>query len=190
MKFTPGTPCYAEGRGKPSVSIGLCSSHKHRMQRYGDPAGGSYYNGAGVAFIESLTDATDDCIIWPFSINPNGYGALKADGVSGAHAYSCHFHNGPKLYPDLEAGHYCGNRSCVNPRHLRWVTPKQNAADKFIHGTQILGEKQHASKLTATAVNEIRSLRSTLTLREIAGMYGVSISTISKICRKESWSWL
>ena len=80
---------------------------------------------------------TDDCIIWPFAVNYEGYGYVKFAGrsamlsgrailimSSGDDLIGMHAAHGP-----------CNNRRCCNPSHLSWKTPKQNQRDRFRDGT-------------------------------------------------------
>lgn len=76
------------------------------------------------------------------------------------------------------------NRLC----NLRWDTRKNNHADKVLHGTAMIGEKNPQAKLTEFKVIEIR--QSSLTQKELAEIHGVSISTISEIRNRKSWRWL
>src|SRR5262252_5122092 len=67
------------------------------------------------------------CWLWIGSFrNEDGYGSFRNGkrNVS-AHRYSWELENGP-IPPGFELDHLCRVRSCVNPRHLRIVTPRQN----------------------------------------------------------------
>jgi hypothetical protein len=80
----------------------------------------------------------DDCLIWPFSRDAHGYGQLASDRtVRRAHRVMCEIAHGPKPAPGFVAAHTCGKgrEGCVNPRHLRWASQKENMADKLLHGT-------------------------------------------------------
>ena len=93
--------------------------------------------------------------------------------------------------PGMEACHNDGDRTNNHVGNIRWDSVKANASDREKHGTQTRGETHHTSKLTQADVDEIRSLRRRgLILQEIAGRFGVCISTISQICRNQSWSHL
>lgn len=93
---------------------------------------------------------------------------------------------------NLEVAHLDGDPKNNNANNLAWVTPKENAAHKFDHGTQPLGSKHHNSKLNEAAVRAIRKLKHEHELRnyQIADLFGVQTSTISAIIREENWSWL
>lgn len=87
----------------------------------------------------------------------------------------------------MEGCHNDGNKSNNSVTNLRWDTPANNTADKNRHGTMQRGEQNGQAKLTTDQVRQIRSLRPTHTLLELAKMFGVVDQTISKICRGEAW---
>lgn len=189
--FRRGDKCSVGGCDSPSYSSGLCNSHRHKKQRYGDPLGGAEWKkGQGMEFIKSISMGSDKCIPWPYHVGANGYGDLRFGGYRGPHAIMCSIHHGKRPSEHHEVAHSCGNRVCVNPEHLRWATRVENAADKKIHGTQPLGDRCHSSKLTESDVIEIRKLRETETLKRLSDKFGVSISTVSRICSGDSWAWL
>lgn len=137
--------------------------------------------------------AGDDCLIWPFARTNGRYGKLLFGGrLCLAHRVVCEAVNGPPPSPAHEAAHTCGqgHDACVNPRHLRWRTPKQNTGEKADHGTQLRGSRVPTSKLTEADVRAIRSLRGALKQKEIADRYGVQPSVISRIFSGARWAWL
>lgn len=42
------------------------------------------------------------------------------------HDLLCYMFNGPSPDPDLVAGHMCGNKLCICPWHLYWITQSDN----------------------------------------------------------------
>ena len=90
-----------------------------------------------------------------------------------------------------QIAHGDGNPENNHVSNLRWATQKENEADKIIHGKTSRGEKHGNSKLTKDDVGKIRFLISQgHSNTEIAKMFGVDHSHISKIKRGKSWSWL
>ena len=134
----------------------------------------------------------DDCLLWPFSHGGRGYGRLRIDGrLQQAHRIMCKYRHGPPPTPVHEAAHSCGNGhlGCVHPMHVSWKTPKENQADKIIHGTSNRGNRSARTKLTQADVLAIRAAEGT-PHRLLAIEYGVAESTISCVIRRHKWAWL
>lgn len=174
--------CEVEGCGKPVKSKGLCGTHYQRRLRTGDVSAnvpvGMGKNHAWL--IANCQPGHDQCVVWPFFVGPKGYGNVCINYEQiGAHRESCRIVNGEPPSPDHEAAHSCGNRACINGRHLRWATPIENAADRIIHGTHKEGEMAGPAKLTNQQAAMIRDDRRKQ--REIAADYGVTQKVVSLI---------
>lgn len=122
----------------PHAFRGLCSRHYRRLMRQGDPtAPMRSKNGASLEFLRrAVGDDHDECVLWPFTQYSNGYGSVWHEGrLWGAHRLACRLRHGEPSDPQLQAAHKCGNKLCINPRHLRWATQAENEQDKLKHGT-------------------------------------------------------
>ena len=133
----------------------------------------------------------ENCLCWPFSKNPSGYGQFKIAGKStlASHAMCIAAHGNPPE-AGMQAAHSCGkgHLGCVNPRHLRWATREENMADARAHGTWVHGERQGRSKLVRHEVLQIRADEREHAV--IAEEFGVARQTVSKIKARKSWAWL
>jgi|688.fasta_scaffold36874_10 hypothetical protein len=96
------------------------------------------------------------------------------------------FHGHPSA--GHEVCHNNGIRTDNRVINIRWDSRKSNHSDKATHGTDLRGEKNPMCKLNTQKVTDMRS--STLTLRELSEIYGVTEGTISKIRNMKAWSWV
>jgi hypothetical protein len=143
--------------------------------------------GEGQAFVDlALRIEDDECILWPFGVSSNGYGQLTGNRL--VHRYVCEAKHGPPDFLKADAAHSCGTKLCINPRHLRWATRKNNLADMDVHGTRPQGVNHYAAKLTVADVQTIRA--STENQRHTAERYDVSRQAISDIRRRKNWKSL
>lgn len=139
-----------------------------------------------------LDTDTDECILWPYGTDANGYAQLVThDELSNyVHRRLCHLKHGAPPTPGHQAAHSCGNGhlGCVNWKHVRWATRKENEADKLAHGTRQAGAKHVHSRLSENDVLAIRA--STATQTALARAYGVDQSQISLIRSGKRWASL
>jgi transcriptional regulator with XRE-family HTH domain len=85
--------------------------------------------------------------------------------------------------------HDCDNPPCCNPHHLFLGTTQDNTADRDRKGRQVCGSAHYETILTEDDVVVIRVLKKSGWIgREIAEEFGVSPSTIYKICSGKTWS--
>jgi hypothetical protein len=188
-----GRLCAVDGCGKSHHSGGYCKAHFLRWKRNGDPLGGRVTH--PVSRLDWLEQHRafegDECLIWPYSRNHNGYGSVTMpDGTEKmANRYMCEIAHGAPPTPKHQSAHSCGtgHLGCVNPRHLRWATVYENMADMVEHGTVPLGERNGHAKLTEEDVREIKRLRGKVTQRELAERFGITHSNVAQIHRGYSW---
>ena len=187
----PRSKCSVAGCDAPLHGRTFCSVHYARSVRYGDPLAGRTGFGEVARFFRQVVLPWDEdrCLPWPYHRNGNGYAEMRRDGRSGliVSRIVCEHVHGPAPTPDHEAAHSCGQgrNGCVNPRHLSWKTPKQNAADRVTHGTHPLGERNPNVKLKDAEVSQILELKGLYSLQKIADMFGVTKSTIFRVMAGE-----
>lgn len=187
--------CSIPDCGKPHVARGLCTAHYTRWRKHGDPLRGGPLDasrGDVQRFFRDVVLAYEghDCLFWPFSKYTDGCGKIQHGGrTQRVPRLVCEHVNGPPPTPKHQAAHSCGNGhlACVTRRHLSWKTGKENQADRLLHGTDAVGEKNAFAKLTDADVRQIRALRGALFQREIAEQFGVSQSCVSLIHHGKTW---
>jgi hypothetical protein len=117
---------------------------------------------------------TDGCWEWTASLNQRGYGQFKFEGkMVKAHRYSITL-DGRDPTGKLVC-HHCDNPKCVRPDHLFVGTDKDNMVDMVKKGRN----SKILRKLTIKDAEDIRL--SNLSQTDLAKMYDVSESTISRI---------
>lgn len=189
--------CAIPGCGKRGrITRGWCVNHYARWLRFGDPLGTAKtaikHRQEKLSFLATAARcSSDECLIWPFAKSASGYGAIWIDGKDQAvHRIVCELAHGDCPSPKHETAHQCGHRDCVNGRHLRWATRKQNHADKLLHGTAQRGERHPMVKLKEIEVQAIRALRGKMKQRDIAAKFGITIATVVSIYGHRHWKWL
>lgn len=148
-------------------------------------------NGKAITWLREHASFTgDSCLRWPFSRDRDGYGQFGLHGrVNKAHRWMCEAMHGPPPSPQHHAAHECGqgHGGCVNPHHLRWKSPAENALDRLKHGTVRDDKGRKLRKLTHAQVLDILALKGKKSHVELGRMFGVSDSAIRKIQQGISW---
>lgn len=86
----------------------------------------------------------EDCWPWLGPITKHGYGRKSRCNVS-AHRLVWEKERGP-IPPGLFIDHICRNRRCVNPNHLRPVTPRINSIENSVSPAAINAAKTHCCR--------------------------------------------
>lgn len=88
--------------------------------------------------VQEPFDVHNDCWLWTGALDISGYGRFRvgshSDGTRTerkAHRWAYEFFDGP-ISAGMLVDHLCRNRKCVNPTHLRLVTPRQNVLENSI----------------------------------------------------------
>lgn len=150
------------------------------MKKIADKGSSEKFLRANIAY------SGNECLMWPYRTVKAGYGFAVIGGVQkSASRWMCILAHGEPPSSDLYAAHSCGNPTCVNPRHLRWATAKENSDDMKLHGTTIAGARSGKTKLTAKDVLAIRAAPPDLIA--LMKTYGVSKGCLSKIRSGVRW---
>ena len=179
-----------------SHARGMCRKHYERWRIHGSPdvcLVKQAPRGKLMDWVERhFQCASDECLIWPYTTNGEGYGLIRISGKN--HIVSrimCEKQNGPPPSARHQAAHVCGNghTKCVNPRHLVWKTPKENQADRKVHGTLLVGEANASAKLTEDEVRAILASPNT-PRKQLADKFGVSKNHITTLRKRRAWAHL
>lgn len=181
--------CAAPGCAKKHHAKGYCKAHYLRQYRTGHLGLRYTPRGQQLEWLKRHTSWDGDaCLIWPFYRSSDGIGQATYNGVKRtAHNIMCRLAHGEPPTPNHESAHSCGNshNGCVNPKHLRWATRKENCADMVLHGTSVRGEKNRIAKLTEAQVREIR--RAPGKLADIGKRYEISNGHVCMIKKGHIW---
>ena len=90
-----------------------------------------------------------------------------------------------------QVNHIDGNKKNNSVTNLEWVSAAQNTKHAWdtglITSEHMKGSKHHNSKVNEDIVKDIRSNK-TLTKKELAEKYDISISTVADILRRKTWT--
>jgi len=88
-------------------------------------------------------DSSTGCWNWTGNLSGRGYPRIQVNGTPrGAHRISMELAGNP-VPSGMVADHICRNRICINPDHLRAVTPLQNTLENSLAPTAINKRKTH-----------------------------------------------
>jgi hypothetical protein len=174
---------------------GWCEAHYQKWRKRGDPLAPRLIapHGEPKRWLLAHVDyAGEECLSWPFARHSNGEAAIGDRQSRQAARLMCILAHGDPPTPAHQAAHGCGkgHLACVNPRHLRWATPKENTADQVIHGTRPLGGRHSFAKLSELQVRAIRNLATAFSVSDLAEIFGVHAWTITDVIQRKTWAWL
>lgn len=127
------------------------------------------------------------CWEWTGLQHPSGYASAPTSKCAQMHRLIYY-----ALVGDIPKGmfvrHLCGNRICVNPKHLAVGTPAQNSFDRIAHGTSLRGELHPRAKLTSAQALSIRKEHADgCATNALSEKYGVTRSAIRWIVTGMGW---
>lgn len=97
---------------------------------------------------------------------------------------------GPRPSPTHQCAHGDGDNSHNWPGNLRWATPKENCADRAMHGRTCMGVDHPRATLTEADVRRICNIYQPRLGQKIADEYGITRRQVSSIVRRVSWKHL
>lgn len=138
-------------------------------------------------FMSKIAHSGTGCWEWTGDRTSTNYGQMKVGGRKVPATYVALTLSGRPREGRLHALHSCDNPPCVNPKHLRWGTHKENMQDKVSRGRMNLavGERHPLAKLTAEKVRYIRN--SPLGYKALARELGVERTTIRGVRHGKIW---
>lgn len=118
--------CKEQGCEKRAHARGLCDTHYRRLRR--GPAKRPINRPVAERFWEKVSRGNEsECWEWQAYKDGEGYGRFYTkDGKKKAHRAAYELEIG-EIPEGAVIDHRCGNRSCVNPAHLRLATQLANA---------------------------------------------------------------
>lgn len=125
--------CEIDGCSHKHLARGMCHKHYQQARAYGPKK--PKLKMRPVKYLSFVIEFQgDQCLPWPYERSNSGYGRITIDGrVASVHRVVCQRIHGVPPTDQHQAAHTCsnGHLGCVNPKHLYWATPTQNAADRM-----------------------------------------------------------
>ena len=124
-------------------------------------------------------------------VNPHGYAQVNLRQLSKSRSMKVHrlvmlaFKGDSELFVNHKNGIKTDNRL----ENLEYVTAKENTQHAISSGLMkpMRSEDVHTAKLTQEQVKEIRAIDD-MTQKQIARLYSVDQSTISRVRKKDTWT--
>lgn len=127
-----------------------------------------------------------DCWVWTGWVDREGYGKFMRSERSSTGAHRFAYEDTYGVIPDgYFVCHRCDTPACVRPDHLFLGTNQENVSDMVAKKRHRFGETFTRSKLTDTAVMDIRSSKASAAV--LADRYGVSKTTILQVRSGRTW---
>lgn len=130
-----------------------------------------------------VRDAGQECIA-PRALNhprANGYWDVSFEG-RGTYLHRLILRaNVGHIEPDVQARHICGHKWCVNRSHIIPGTIADNMRDQYELGERVMNDSHPAMKLNVPDARAIRDADASVSTRDLADRYNVSIRHVRGI---------
>lgn len=182
---------------EPYLAKGYCRRHYWANYHHGDPhhtlRKTRPRNLSGEELLRWYGWETNARGCWVFSggeVN-KGHSRIPIDGrMVVTHRYAYEVWVGP-IPKGKMLLHSCDNGPCINPKHLRPGTHKENMRDMKMRKRAARGEHNGNRVLTENDVLEIRELyKRGETQQAISEQFGTARTTIGQIVRGDTWTHL
>ena len=134
------------------------------------------------------THISDACLLYPFSLNQDGYGRLNFDGRPQlAHRVAFLIVN--NHWPTPCARHTCDTPACVNPRHIIEGTQIDNIYDMISRGRKACGTGVMHAKVTDDLVRQMRReyIPRVNGTSKLGRKYGLNRKNVYNIVMRRAW---
>lgn len=151
------------------------------------------------SFWAGVKPVKSGCWEWQGCCNSSGYGTVRWHGAN----YTAHriaawlaglvdTPKAPSVGDNTFVLHKCDNRKCCNPKHFFLGSYSDNQLDAYSKGrkAQPRGSRHVNAKLTPRQIRAIRNayVKNGARQVDLALVYGVSQTCISKIVRQETYA--
>ncbi len=131
---------------------------------------------------------SDECLLWPFTVDRDGYGRVKYKLVE-TRSHRLVFRLAYGRWPNPLALHSCDTPGCCNLRHISEGTHADNQHQKAARGRSLRGVQQHDAKLTDELVLQARKeyRPRKMGFHRLAKKYGVSKYAMRMAITGHTW---
>ena len=87
-------------------------------------------------YLAHRVEQAGDCLLFTGHCGSAGYPKVQWNGhTHSLHRLVCEWQHGPTLFEGRQshAMHRCGNKRCINPKHLEWGDAVMNRQDMLRH---------------------------------------------------------
>ncbi|WP_426214880.1 HNH endonuclease signature motif containing protein [Methylobacterium sp. NFXW15] len=129
---------------------------------------------------------SDNCWCWKTTWPEQPYGQFRG---TYAHLWSYEHFKG-EIPDGMYVCHTCDNPACVNPEHLWCGSPADNVADMDAKGRRNVSVVRGTDRpQTHLSEHDVRIIRSSAETAKVLGQqFSISMSTIYKIKKHETWT--